>query len=68
MAICLGKRLYEHFHGSVGNCKPTEFWEIPPRYIICIPAPDNAKWERLSLEEYLIQYFDPYENKLMKRK
>lgn len=59
----IGQRLYEHFPPCNGSCNIKEIWQKPPYYLYIITVPDNAIWERLSLEEFLIQKFEPIDNK-----
>lgn len=61
MASSLGRRLYDHFRGGQ-ECVFTENWNISPNALVTIPVDKNASWERLSLEEFLIQKFNPSEN------
>lgn len=61
VASPLGRRLYDHFRGGQ-ECVFTENWNIPPYALVTIPVDKNASWERLSLEEFLIQKFNPAEN------
>ena len=60
----LGRRFYSYFRpGDNGECIVlSENWSEKPYAIIAIPAPDDRKYERLSLEEYLIQYLRPIDN------
>lgn len=63
----LGQRFYQHFppkeNSSKSTCTFSENWSIKPYSIYVTTTPENAKWERLSLEEYLIQNLNPIDNK-----
>lgn len=62
----LGKRLYDHFPPKKENnicvCTFKETWSESPRYLYVATAPNDAIWERLSFEEFLIQKFNPIDN------
>ena len=59
----LGYRFYHYFKGSDGICTYREgSWSFKPNAIVAIIAPDEAKYERLSLEEYLIERLQPTDN------
>lgn len=60
----IGKRLNEHFPSkSNGLCNVhKENWQKKPSYLYVILVHDERKWERLSLEEFLIQKFKPIDN------
>lgn len=66
----LGQRLYSHFppKGTPNNpiCTFKGNWSIQPCFLYVTTVPDNAIWERLSLEEFLIQKFNPIDNTLGK--
>ena len=61
-----GQRFYTYFKDEDGTCVPVHNWSTTPKAIITIPAPDDAQYERLSLEEYLIQNLQPSDNTLGK--
>lgn len=65
-AKILGIRFYYHFKPVDGKCVLRGQWRKKPKYIVALPAPDDAKYERLSLEEYLIQNLQPIDNTLGK--
>lgn len=62
----LGERLNEHFPSKKENnidiCTFKEKWSELPHYLYVATAPDDAIWERLSFEEFLIQKFNPIDN------
>ena len=59
----LGRRFYHYFKGSDGVCTYREgSWSATPKAIVAIVAPDDARYERLSLEEYLIERLQPADN------
>lgn len=59
----LGSRFYHYFKGSDGIFTYREgSWSTIPKSIVAIIAPDNAKYQRLSLEEYLIERLQPSDN------
>ena len=62
----IGRRLYEHFppicSSSSQECNIKETWHKQPYYLYVALAHDNAIWERLSLEEFLIQKLNPIDN------
>ena len=59
----LGRRFYHYFKGSDGVCTYREgSWSATPKAIVAIVAPDDARYERLSLEEYLIERLQPVDN------
>ena len=59
----LGRRFYTYFRYDNGKCIVlSENWSKEPYAIISIPAPDDRRYERLSLEEYLIQNLRPIDN------
>lgn len=62
----IGRRLYEHFppicSSSTLKCYIKETWHKRPYYLYVAIAPDDATWERLSLEAFLIQTLNPSDN------
>lgn len=62
----LGQRLYQHFPPSGERENPVctfkENWSMQPYFLYVSITPDDAIWERLSLEEFLIQKFNPIDN------
>lgn len=66
----LGLRCYQHFPPKKGQnnivCTISEIWSKQPYFLYVATAPDNAIWERLSLEEFLIQILKPTDNTLGK--
>ena len=59
----LGRRFYSYFRSVDGKCIIlSDNWSKEPYAIISIPAPDDRRYERLSLEEYLIQNLRPIDN------
>ena len=59
----LGRRFYSYFRDDEGKCIIlSDNWSKEPYAIISIPAPDDRRYERLSLEEYLIQNLRPIDN------
>lgn len=67
--LCFGNRFYQYFADVNGKCVVrSEYWKKQPKSIVVIPVPDrNAKYERLSLEEYLIERLNPCDNTRGKR-
>lgn len=62
-----GSRFYYYFKADQnGNCIPVHNWTKKPYAIVAIPTIDEKKYERLSLEEYLIQNLQPADNTLGK--
>lgn len=58
-----GSRFYQYFKDDNGTCVVrSPYWSKTPSHIVTIIAPDNAKYERLSLEEYLIMELSPIDN------
>ncbi|MBD5295989.1 MAG: GIY-YIG nuclease family protein [Bacteroides sp.] len=59
-----GSRFYQYFKPAGDLCIiRSSFWEGAPRYIVAIPVPNqDKKYERLSLEEYLIEKLNPIDN------
>ena len=62
----IGRRLYEHFppicSSSSQECYIKETWHKRPYYLYVAIVPDDATWERLSLEAFLIQTLNPIDN------
>lgn len=62
-SISFGYRFYQYFKDNNGTCVPrSENWTKDPAGIVAISAPDDKKYERLSLEEYLIERLKPIDN------
>lgn len=59
-----GYRFYQYFKPAGDHgVKYSDAWKGKPRYIVAIPVPDqDKKYERLSLEEYLIENLNPIDN------
>ena len=62
----MGSRFYRYFKDKEGSCVIMDNWTKKPRYIIAIPSEEGAAYERLSLEEYLIERLAPSDNTLGK--
>ena len=63
-----GYRFYQYFKDDDGTCVPrSPYWTKTPKTIVAIPAPNDAKYERPSLEEYLIENLNPCDNTRGKR-
>ncbi|MDE6702880.1 MAG: GIY-YIG nuclease family protein [Muribaculaceae bacterium] len=61
--ISFGRRFYGYFKDVNGHCNiRSDNWSEKPYAIIAIAAPDDRKYERLSLEEYLINNLQPNDN------
>lgn len=62
----IGKRLNDHFppqnKGLSKICTFKEKWRKDPNYLYVATTPNDAIWERLSLEEFLIQKLNPIDN------
>ena len=59
----LSYRFYQYFKDEDGVCVVrSSYWTATPHFIVAIAAPDDAKYERLSLEEYLIERLQPSDN------
>lgn len=62
-SISFGKRFYRYFKGIDGHCEVrSSNWSKKPAAIVAIAALDDKKYERLSLEEYLIERLNPIDN------
>lgn len=58
-----GSRFYHYFKDENDCCViRSPYWTKPPHSIIAIAAPDDRKYERLSLEEFLIERVQPVDN------
>lgn len=58
-----GRRFYRYFKDIDGHCEVrSSNWTKKPAAIVAIAAPDDKKYERLSLEEYLIERLNPIDN------
>lgn len=61
--LSFGSRFYQYFKDKNGTCVVrSPYWSETPNAIVAIPAPDDKKYERLSLEEYLIERLQPTDN------
>lgn len=59
----LGKRLYNHFPPSSNGCTIKEGEKLKGAcYLYTTSCPKEKPWERLSLEEYLINELNPPRN------
>lgn len=62
-SLSFGSRFYQYFKDVNGTCVVrSEYWSKTPTAIVAVPAPDDKKYERLSLEEFLIQGLQPCDN------
>lgn len=62
-SLCFGSRFYQYFHDDNGTCVVrSPYWTKKPHAIVVLEAPDDRKYERLSLEEFLIQGLLPIDN------
>lgn len=62
-SLPFGSRFYQYFRNEGGKCIIlSDNWSAMPYAIVAIQAPDEKKYERLSLEEYLIQNLLPIDN------
>lgn len=59
-----GRRFASYFTPDVDRrcIVKSEYWKGTPHYIITLEAPDEALYERLSLEAYLIKELEPIDN------
>ena len=61
--LSFGSRFYQYFKDKNGTCVVrSPYWSEIPNAIVAIPAPDDKKYERLSLEEFLIERLKPTDN------
>lgn len=62
-SLSFGYRFYQYFLDKNGTCVVrSQNWTKVPAAIVAIAAPDDKKYERLSLEEYLIERLSPVDN------
>lgn len=62
-SLSFGRRFYRYFKDVDGHCEVrSSNWTKQPAAIVAIAAPDDKKYERLSLEEYLIERLSPVDN------
>ncbi len=62
-SLSFGYRFYQYFKEDNGTCViRSANWSKKPTSIVAVAAPDDKKYERLSLEEYLIQNLKPIDN------
>lgn len=62
-SLSFGYRFYQYFKEDNGTCViRSANWSKKPASIVAVAAPDDKKYERLSLEEYLIQNLKPIDN------
>lgn len=62
-----GYRFYQYFKDNNGNCVVRSAnWSKQPFAIVAIGVPNDKKYERLSLEGYLIEKLQPIDNKVGK--
>ncbi|SDX55163.1 GIY-YIG catalytic domain-containing protein [Lutibacter oricola] len=60
----IGKRLSNYFQYSKDNsCKIMHKWSVMPKYVCTIAINSKTWFERLALEEFLIYYAQPVDNK-----
>ena len=61
--LSLGYRFSQYFKNDNGNCVVrSSSWSETPASLVVIEADDDRKYERLSLEEYLIERLMPIDN------
>lgn len=61
--LSFGYRFYQYFKDDNGTCVVrSSNWSKEPVAIVAVAADDDKKYERLSLEEYLIQKLQPIDN------
>lgn len=61
--ISLSRRFYDRFRNENGiGVHKNDSWSEPIYSIVAIVAPDERKYERLSLEEFLIGELQPIDN------
>lgn len=61
--LSFGYRFYQYFKDKNGTCVVrSQNWSKEPAIIVAVAAPDNKKYERLSLEEFLIERLTPIDN------
>lgn len=61
--LSFGYRFSQYFKNDNGNCVVrSSIWSQSPASIVAVAAPDDKKYERLSLEEYLIERLMPIDN------
>lgn len=61
--LSFGYRFSQYFKNDNGNCViRSSSWSEKPASIVVVAAPDDKQYERLSLEEYLIENLKPIDN------
>ena len=66
-SLCFGSRFYQYFQDDNGTCVVrSPYWTKKPHALVALEAPKDRKYERLSLEEFLIQRLQPVDNTIGK--
>lgn len=61
--LSFGYRFSQYFKDENGNCVVrSSSWSVTPASLVVIEVDDDKKYERLSLEEYLIERLMPIDN------